>query len=127
MVLFLAQGASMSIEDGACLAECLGRVKTPGEIPCYLGLFEKLHKPRCEKKLLLGSQSNGKMWYLQDGPEWELRDCALSRDDFKEGASSNTGSDPGNPNPWSNKNFQPWLFGHDVFKEANEALDRMSD
>jgi salicylate hydroxylase len=79
------------------------------------------------KKILLSSQSNGNMWHLQDGPEWELRDCALSRDDFKEGASSNTGSDPGNPNPWSNKNFQPWLFGHDVFKEANEALDRMSD
>ena len=40
MVPSLAQGASMSIEDGACLAECLGRVKTPGEVPRYLGVFE---------------------------------------------------------------------------------------
>ena len=46
---------------------------------------------------------------------------------IKEDAKTNIGNDPGNPNPWSNKDFQPWLFGHDVFKEANEALDRMNE
>ena len=66
------------------------------------------------------------MWRLQDGPEQELRERALRRDGFK-GPRPTVGSDPGNPNPWSNKDFQPWLFGHDVFKEANEALDRMND
>ena len=48
MVPFLAQGASMFIEEGACLAECLGHVETPGEVPCYLGVFERLRKPRGE-------------------------------------------------------------------------------
>ena len=67
------------------------------------------------------------MWHLQDGPEQELRDRALSGDDIKEDARTNVESDAGNPNPWSNKDFQPWLFGHDVFKEANEALDQMND
>ena len=126
MVPFLAQGASMSIEDGACLAECLGPVETPGEVPRYLRVFEKLRKPRGER-IQLGSRSNGDMWHLQDGPEQELRDRALNRDDFMEDARSNVESNPGNPNPWSNKDFQPWLFGHDVFKEANDALDRMND
>ena len=67
------------------------------------------------------------MWQLQDGPEQELPDRALSRDDFKEGARSNVGSDLGNPDPWSNKDFQTWFFGNDSFKETNEALDHMNN
>ncbi len=126
MVPFLAQGASMSIEDGACLAECLDRVETPGEVPRYLRVFEKIRKPRTER-IQLASRKNGDMWHVKDGPEQELRDRPLGRDDFNEDARSNVGSDSGNPNPWSNKDFQPWLFGHDVFKEAREALDRMND
>lgn len=126
MVPFLAQGASMSIEDGACLAECLSRVETPGDIPRYLEFFEQLRKPRTER-IQLGSRSNGDMWHVKDGPEQELRDRALGRDDFNEDVGSDAGSDAGNPNPWSNKDFQPWLFGYDVFKETKEALDRMSD
>ena len=124
MVPFLAQGASMSIEDGACLAECLGRVSTPAEIPRYLEAFETLRKPRAER-IQLGSVSNGELWHLHDGPEQELRDRALSKDEFLESPTGDLESDTRNPNPWSNKDFQPWLFGHDIFNEAREALDRV--
>lgn len=125
MVPFLAQGASMSIEDGACLAECLGRVKTSDEIPGLLRMFEKLRKPRCER-VQLGSRSNGELWHLQDGPEQQQRDLAFGKDDSHQDTDAlKRGSGPGNPNPWSNKDFQPWLFGYDVFKEANDALDCM--
>ena len=123
-VPFLAQGASMSIEDGACLVKCLNRVKTFDEVPRYLTAFEKLRKHRCET-IQEGSRLNGHMWHLQDGLEQELRDKALSRDDFEQNANSDAQSDSGSPNPWSNKDFQPWLFGYDVFKEANEALNHM--
>ncbi len=124
MVPFLAQGASMSIEDGACLAECLERATGPGDVPRYLKAFEQMRKPRCER-IQLGSRTNGDMWHLQDGREQELRDTALSKHDFEEAAQDDDTNNTGNPNPWSNKDFQPWLFGLDIFKEANDALDRM--
>ena len=123
-VPFLAQGASMSIEDGVCLAECLNHVKTFDEVPRYLVAFEKLRKRHCET-IQEGSRLNGDMWHLQDGPEQELWDKALSRDDLEQNANSDAQSDSGSLNPWSNKDFQPWLFGYDVFKEAKEALNHM--
>ena len=123
MVPFLAQGASMSIEDGACLAESLAEAKTADEVPELLRLFEHLRKPRCET-IQLGSRSNGDMWHLHDGPEQELRDRALSKDDFVEDRNLDLVEGSRNPNPWSNKDFQPWLFGYDAFKNAKKAVDR---
>ena len=114
----------MGIEDGACLAECLSRATNAKEVPRYLRVFEQLRKPRCEK-IQLGSRSNGDMWHLQDGLEQESRDRALSGNGLEENIGTEFGNDSGNGNPWSNKDFQPWLFGHDVFREANEALNRM--
>ena len=65
------------------------------------------------------------MWHLPDGPEQEERDTALRRDDFEEDMQADAVSQSENPNPWSDREFQPWLFGHDVFREANKALDKI--
>ncbi|KAJ9615171.1 hypothetical protein H2200_001245 [Cladophialophora chaetospira] len=124
MVPFLAQGASMGIEDGACLAECLNRAESASDVPRYLRTFQQLRKPRCER-IQVGSRSNGDMWHLKDGPEQERRDRGLSGDDTKDAAERDVETVAGIPNPWSDKDFQPWLFGHDVFKEARKALDQM--
>ena len=124
-VPFLAQGASMSIEDGACLAECLSRVKELVDVPHYLAVFERLRKQRCEK-IQAGSRANGIVWHMPDGPDQKGRDCALQA---HEQATNNNGtlheSSAKNPNPWSDEDFQPWLFGYDVFEEANTALDTL--
>jgi salicylate hydroxylase len=124
MVPFLAQGASMSIEDGPALAECLSRVREIKDIPKYLGIFEELRKPRCER-MQLCSRLNGQMWHLPDGPQQEERDRGFARDDFAEaGSESSQQQQQGeNVNPWSDRNFQPWLFGYDVVKEARKLLD----
>ena len=87
-------------------------------------MFEQLRKPRCETTQS-GSRSNGDMWHLEDGPEQQMRDRALSGNDCKKDAESNGETDPENPNPWSNKDFQPWLFGHDLFNAANRALEHV--
>ena len=124
MVPFLAQGASMSIEDGAALAECLGRVQDLKDIPRYLAVFERLRKPRCER-IQQCSRLNGDMWHFPDGPEQEARDRALRRADCAEYSEADAVQRSNNPNLWSDSNFQPWLFGYDVFKEANKTLDEV--
>lgn len=122
-VPYLAQGASMAIEDGAVLAECLDRVRSESQIPEYLLAFEQIRKTRCER-IQECSRRNGDMWHLPDSPEQQARDQALQRDDFEEGLSTTDLETP-NPNFWSDKGFQPWLFGHDVFHEAKTFLDRL--
>lgn len=122
-VPFLAQGASMSIEDGACLAECLNRVQELADIPHYLSVFEQLSKARCEQ-IQTASRANGKVWHLPDGPDQQARDTAFESHDsttMNNGALSETRAK--NPNPWSDKDFQSWLFGYEVFEETNAALD----
>lgn len=126
MVPFLAQGASMSIEDGPALAECLSRVKEIQDIPKYLAVFENLRKPRCEK-MQLCSRLNGQMWHLPDGPQQEERDKVFARDDFAEDVDAEIESvqQGENVNPWSDRDFQPWLFGYDVVQEARRVLGDM--
>lgn len=124
MVPYLAQGASMAIEDGAALAECLSRVRTKEDIPRCLEVFESVRRPRCER-IQECSRRNGDMWHMADGPAQEARDKALKKDDFQEDVTS-TGLDESNPNLWSDRGFQPWLFGHNVFTETSKVLDEMS-
>ena len=123
MVPYMAQGASMAIEDGAALAECLSRVETQEDIPRYLRVFENVRKPRCER-IQECSRLNGDMWHMADGPAQEERDKALKGDDFQEGLTS-TEPNGKNPNLWSDKGFQPWLFGHNVFTETSKVLDEI--
>lgn len=122
MVPFLAQGASMSIEDGPALAECLSRVRDIEDIPKYLRIFEQLRKPRCEK-MQLCSRLNGQMWHLPDGQQQEERDRGFGRDDFTEAETKSSQQQGENVNPWSNRDFQPWLFGYDVVKDVRKVLD----
>ena len=126
MVPYLAQGASMSIEDGAVLAECLARVKARHNIPRYLQAFQAIRKPRCEK-VQQGSIANGRTWHLPDGPEQVTRDQGMKRDDLsnEEAGTNGTSAQLENPNPWSDRSFQPWLFGYDCVAETNRMLDEL--
>jgi salicylate hydroxylase len=126
MTSFLAQGAAQAIEDGACLAECLDRAKTTKDIPMLMGMYEKIRKPRAER-VQQGSRDSSMVWHLPDGPEQERRD-----QEFKE-MGRKAQKDPGgrengelvkaDPNSLSEEEFQPWLFGHDVFEVTRTKLD----
>ena len=110
MVPYLAQGASMGIEDGAALGECLGGAVSAADVPRCLAVFEKIRKPRCER-IQICSRLNGEMWHLPDGPEQQTRDVRLKGD-----------SATANPNFWSDAGFQQWLFGYDVVAETRDAV-----
>lgn len=106
MVPYLAQGAATSIEDGAALAECVDRATSVDMIPRVLEAFEEIRRPRCEI-IQAGSRANGDIWHLHDGPEQEKRDRAMGGFEVLD-----------NPNRWSDKEFQPWLFGYDTVAEV---------
>ena len=129
MVPYLAQGAAQAIEDGAALAECLERAKAPEDLPKLLKAFEAIRKPRCEK-VQEGARQNGNNWHMPDGPEQEQRDKAMKQESYAEHRErvqedSTEAVHDANPNIWSDEDFQPWLFGHNVFEYTNHMLDEM--
>lgn len=46
MLPYLAQGANSAIEDGAVLGLLLGHLKSNGQLPKALKMYEKLRKAR---------------------------------------------------------------------------------
>lgn len=126
MTPFLAQGAAQAIEDGAVLGECLARVESRCNIPNVLRAYEAIRKPRAER-VQQGSRETSAIWHLKDGPDQQRRDTAFSL----MGREQEVGDwefdqlDQVNPNSLSGKEFQPWLYGHNVFEASNKALDQL--
>ncbi|KAH8709500.1 FAD-dependent monooxygenase OpS4 [Beauveria bassiana] len=73
MLPFAAQGAASSIEDSACLAECITRISS---ISKATAAFEAIRKPRTTYISKAG-RLNMKFSHLPQGPEQEARDAAL--------------------------------------------------
>ncbi|KAJ6785101.1 hypothetical protein PWT90_03558 [Aphanocladium album] len=73
MLPFAAQGAGSSVEDSACLAECISRAST---IPEATAAFEAIRKPRTTFISAAG-RLNLEFSHLEDGPAQEARDAAL--------------------------------------------------
>ena len=125
MVPFLAQGAAQAIEDGACLAECLGRLQSRSQLPTLLHAYEAIRKPRTDR-IQNGTRDTSFVWHYPDGPEQQARDRAFknmaleARDESVDDELAKA-----NPNSLSSKEFQPWLFGHDIFQATNDALDEI--
>lgn len=123
MVPYLAQGASLSIEDGAALAECVDHATDVTQIPAVLNAFAEIRKPRCET-VQAGSRSNGDIWHMPDGPEQQKRDqdmLSTMSSTAINGAEKQRTQKP-NPNRWSDETFQPWLFGYDTFTEVGSTI-----
>jgi salicylate hydroxylase len=117
MLPYLAQGAATSIEDGAALAECLDRVQDIEDIPHILQAFQAIRKPRCEA-IALGARANGDIWHMADGPAQTQRDCEMKQEMDQPSPQSVV-----NPNKWSDKDFQPWLFGYDTVKVVSRTCN----
>ncbi|KAK7885859.1 hypothetical protein LTR67_010211 [Exophiala xenobiotica] len=121
MLQYLGQGAAQATEDGATLAECIARASDKSQIPAALRVFERIRRQRCEM-IQRASARNGEIWHLPDGEDQEIRDAQMRERTPREGSATTK-----NSNQWSDPEFQPWLFGHDAVKVANEGLDAWFD
>ncbi|KAG9251912.1 salicylate hydroxylase [Emericellopsis atlantica] len=77
MVNHMAQGAATSMEDGAFLARCIGKV-VEGQIRLdeAVRIYEEERMPKAYAKQQV-SFINGAIWHLPDGPEQQARDKAM--------------------------------------------------
>ena len=113
MVPYLAQGAAMAVEDAVAMTECLARASTVADIPRMMKLFELIRKNRCER-ISDGARNSGEIWHLPDGPEQRERDSRI-----KSGSKTKVQSSDGeNPNTWSDRKFQPWMFGFNAYEDV---------
>ncbi|KAI5955951.1 hypothetical protein KGF57_003436 [Candida theae] len=108
MLPYLAQGAAQAIEDGATLAQELDNCVSTSDIAKALQEFEKKRKRRAET-IQAGAKKNGDIWHLPDGEEQEERDALMKA---RDGA---------NPDQWSDRGFQQWLFGWNAFTNTFET------
>jgi salicylate hydroxylase len=117
-VPYLAQGAAMSIEDGAALAECLDLADNMDMVPFVLKAFEEVRKPRCET-IQSVSRGNGDVWHLPDGPAQVERDSKMGKGLREQEEAEAEEELDSNSNRWSDGSFQPWLFGYDTVSEVS--------
>ncbi|KFY88747.1 hypothetical protein V500_06144 [Pseudogymnoascus sp. VKM F-4518 (FW-2643)] len=74
-----SRGAAMSIEDGACLSECLNRASSKEDISKCLDAFEKIRKPRVLLISTFGDKRS-KEWMSKNKTEVKHRDENLGSD-----------------------------------------------
>ncbi|KAH0354221.1 FAD/NAD(P)-binding domain-containing protein, partial [Aureobasidium melanogenum] len=73
---YLASGAGMSLEDGATLGFCLGKIKNKSyqEKQKALGVYEDCRRVRTESIVARGNLQQ-ELYHFDDGPEQEARDA----------------------------------------------------
>ncbi|KAK9466115.1 hypothetical protein V1512DRAFT_271501 [Lipomyces arxii] len=134
-VPFLAQGAAMAMEDAVTIAECFDRLSALEDIPHLLKIYETVRKPRTTR-VVYGSQKMGDVNHLADGPEQVKRDFAMKAlttskvaMQYRQQPVINQEIPPyelENPNPWSDKVFEPWLFGYDPVSVINRSFKNVN-
>jgi 2-polyprenyl-6-methoxyphenol hydroxylase-like FAD-dependent oxidoreductase len=112
---YLAQGAAISVEDGAVLGGLLGKIRSRRDIPRVLALYEQLRRPRTSA-VVLGSTKQREVFHMRDGPLQEERDMVM------------LGQRPpqvGHPIQWADPVMQEYLFGYDADEEVDKAWERL--
>jgi len=126
MLPYMAQGAAVSIEDAAALAETVSHTQSKDHLPHLLRTFETIRKPRCEE-ISKGTHINADAWHLSDGPEQEKRDEArkakMRRTLEKDKQADATSAGGGLGDRWSDEARMPELYGYDAVREMNNFLD----
>ncbi|KAL4886958.1 hypothetical protein BJY04DRAFT_176925 [Aspergillus karnatakaensis] len=112
MLPYVAQGAAQAVEDAAALGVLLSEITSKGQIPLALQAYEKSRKQRAETVQQSGSLNRITL-HLPDGPEQLARD-----EQFR--ASLTGGS---NPDKWSDRQTQEFLWGWDAEKAALQTWD----
>ncbi|KAE8160122.1 hypothetical protein BDV40DRAFT_302544 [Aspergillus tamarii] len=116
MLPYVAQGAAQAVEDAAALGVLLSTISSKNEIHMALQAYEKSRKQRAETVQQSGS-ANRITLHLPDGPEQQARD-----EQFR---LSMTGGS--NPDRWTDRETQNFLWGWDAEKAALEAWNEMRD
>lgn len=116
MLPYLAQGANSSLEDGAVLGYLLGKVQYEQrreQLPKMARMYQELRKGRGERigKITFAQRED---FHMVDGEEQRIRDELLQ----------GTTVDPERDFParWLCPRLQPWLYGYDSYKTAEEAF-----
>ncbi|KAJ5136697.1 Monooxygenase FAD-binding [Penicillium atrosanguineum] len=113
MLPYVAQGAAQAVEDAAALGVLLSLISSRHEIPDALKVYEQSRKQRAETVQASGSENRITL-HLPDGPEQLARDAQ-----FLESASGS------NPDKWSDRETQQFLWGWDAEKVALEVWSNM--
>lgn len=109
---YVAQGAAQAVEDAAALGILLSSISSRSEIPLALKVYETSRKWRAETVQQSGFDNRITL-HLPDGPQQEARDeqfraCRLGGK---------------NPDRWSDRETQRYLWGWDAEKAALRAWD----
>ena len=111
---YVAQGAAQAIEDAGVLQVCFASIKRISDIPLALKIYEMVRKSRGEAIQNSAAQTR-KALHLEDGPRQQERDANIA------GAASG-GS---NPDLWSDRAWQDFMWGTDVMKDTVENWDEL--
>ncbi|OCK86981.1 FAD/NAD(P)-binding domain-containing protein [Cenococcum geophilum 1.58] len=114
MLPYVAQGAAQAIEDAGVLQVCFASIKRISDIPLALKIYEMVRKSRGEAIQNSAAQTR-KALHLADGPRQQERDANIA------GAASG-GS---NPDLWSDRAWQDFMWGTDVMKDTVENWDEL--
>ncbi|KAJ5316689.1 hypothetical protein N7508_001197 [Penicillium antarcticum] len=113
MLPYVAQGAAQAVEDAAALGILLSNITSRAEIPLALSAYERSRKQRAETVQQSGSENRITL-HLPDGPEQVARDAQFL-------ASANGE----NPDKWSDRRTQEFLWGWDAEKAALATWDEL--
>lgn len=112
---YTAQGAAQAVEDAAALGVLLSTITSRAQIGLALRAYEESRKQRAETVQQSGTQNRATL-HLPDGPEQQARD-----EQFRAAATSGS-----NPDRWSDRGTQRFLWEWDAEKAALEMWNGMS-
>jgi len=119
---YRAQGAAMSIEDGAVLGNLLSRISHISQLRSLLEAYQDLRLPRTEEAQR-SSRLNQHIFHLPDGPEQRKRDANMRKAMALELSGDTEASRnqlTGNQNQWADKTKNDPLFGYDADAEVDK-------
>ena len=112
---YLAQGAALSIEDGAVLGDLFQECHGKEDIPLLLAAFESIRRPRTSHVVERSRALRDQVMHLPDGEAQRARDDELRENRLRKGF----------PNPWKDPVLMEWLFGYSVEGEVQASLERL--
>lgn len=110
---YVAQGAAQAVEDAAALGILLSTIPSRSQIPLALQAYQSSRKQRAETVQQSGTENRITL-HLPDGPQQVARD-----EQFR--ASTSRSSVGANPDKWSDRETQRFLWGWDAEDVALRA------
>jgi len=122
MLPYRAQGAAMTIEDGAVLGNLLSRISHISQLRPLLKAYQDLRLPRTAEAQV-SSRLNQRIFHLPDGPEQRKRDVNMRKAmalELSGDAEEMRKQLTGNHNQWADKTKNDSLFGYDADAEVDK-------